>query len=1300
MNFQAAVTATAAVYLARSIRLGWLDGIEADVPTAMWAESNGPGDDIHLELVSGARLEAQVKKGMRSGERLWESIKPLANFAASSPESYSVLVVGPDSSEPVRNELSQDVIRIGEGRFDGLHPIGAKLIDHFKKWKIPQQEACKRFRVIVFHGLQSDSVSILAAKAELAHLVPTESINAAWNCLYRHAGQLIEHKGRWEASDLLAIIRSANIPLTGESSSLRYAESLINWTIQTNRSFSILGTRKPCSIEDGWIPLKLQVIGSIDKPTESAAEALRRYHGTDSRAKRNEQIYFDAEYIGRFFRRTVVVAGPGLGKSTLLTKLAHVYASDGFPVLKVSLRPVVACMNGGASLRDCMLMLGLQNSGIPSHTVTGFSGWVILFDGLDECGDQHHAVAQAIAAFAEGAPGSHIVVTTRPIGYRTSALANWRHYRLEAPRMEELEKNLFRLLTIVLPQPRTQLQGVLERAEQTLAETDMQSVVSRSPLLLGMSVNLVSGGGEIGNSRTQLYENLLDLVERTENRREARTTPRTVLVRCLDMVAWELIQNPLQVPQELIKRCAKSLVEELGQPLLRVQSTVEEAIQHWEQIGIVEKVHHGPRELLTFVHKTFGEFCAARHFSAIADSECGTRVIKNHLLDPGWFDVWRFVVGLGHYTLLLAACVQRATQQLQFEPVILALKLLVEAKVKETEGTQALVSLATRAVTGADEQTAYEMAEVLVPVATKLGVDLGQEIPILMGSQQTWTRLIGWSCAIELGRKYYELSEVPTFFRAWQENLDDSLEFNLLYGLNLRVLGGKAHLQRIVFRVFPEMVAEFSDERLAEFESIVGEAERIHTAGFLEDWSRLQCKYERPNKLGKKWDLRMAASGTRFKPDGLLRAERVMSESILSALVYTGLEGLPADEIDRPLVHLSAFLAIVQFIQLPVSDFWRWTEDYDAESVREVFLIVATLAKIDNEKLSHEASIELSRIKNSKKETTFGGLLSSPNRVCIDVPECAWNSIESMVIDHEKLFSALLHPSILVVQLAEKLILGLGNLTRNEIREYLRKARGFQLDAVGCLALSLGKDEGCELILNCLDDEFVKGSEHLLNQLIERSPQWNEKVDNVIRKALLVPKERVELAEAAAQLFAVYAKQGTAVDHSILRSAYEFWVGNEKPYPVGVGVVPTSPRETLLGIMISLGLVSDEELLCHTGDVRSDVREVARDELDNRLKSSKSMRDRFVSKCIQKSLTPGVLANALDACPTFDSAQIEQIVTLLNASEPEWRLASMHILRLEYITKEEICCAISSLMSDTVGQVRRYAHTIRKKVNC
>lgn len=343
MNFQAVVTAIAGVHLINGSPLGWLKDVANDTPIAVWAETGGPGDDIRLELRDRAVVEIQVKRGLQAGDKLWDSLMSLARGANTNTTAYGVLVVSPDSSRSIAYELSRDIRRLADGRTDDLSEIGAILRSKFASDGLPVQSICQRIRIHVVHGLDVDDASITTAKATLGHVCEDRSaVNNAWNRLYRDATALIEPRGRWDASAILRLFNADAIKVattSGTPGSL--LQRLTHWVNDNNQRFSIFGIKTPLSINQ-WLPLKAVVVDKDIEEETDLARAIAQYHDGDTSRSRSQRTFSDAEWVGRFYHRAVVTAGPGLGKSTLLTKIAELYARDGFPVLKVSLSAVAA----------------------------------------------------------------------------------------------------------------------------------------------------------------------------------------------------------------------------------------------------------------------------------------------------------------------------------------------------------------------------------------------------------------------------------------------------------------------------------------------------------------------------------------------------------------------------------------------------------------------------------------------------------------------------------------------------------------------------------------------------------------------------------------------------------------------------------------------------------------------------------------------------------------------------------------------------------------------------------------------
>ena len=117
-NFQACVSAIAAVHLARGVAIGWLKDVTVDIPISLLAETGGPGDDIRLEFQDGSVAEIQAKRKIRIGAKFWEILLKLAIDINCGTISYGVLAVCPNSSGTIRDGLAKDVIRMGQGRQD------------------------------------------------------------------------------------------------------------------------------------------------------------------------------------------------------------------------------------------------------------------------------------------------------------------------------------------------------------------------------------------------------------------------------------------------------------------------------------------------------------------------------------------------------------------------------------------------------------------------------------------------------------------------------------------------------------------------------------------------------------------------------------------------------------------------------------------------------------------------------------------------------------------------------------------------------------------------------------------------------------------------------------------------------------------------------------------------------------------------------------------------------------------------------------------------------------------------------
>jgi len=356
MNYQAAVTAVALAHMARGIPLGWVDDSILDIPTAISAEDGGAGDDIKIELAGSAAVEVQVKKAIPVGRELWKALLDLATAIASSNRIHGVLVVGPHSSFGVRDQLAKDVRRIGDGRTDDLSGVGKRLLEHLDQHNIPRI-VCSRLRVKTIHALSDDSGAVDLARAALSQL--NVDGHRAWDSIYIHAGKLIEYRGRRTAATVADFLFPGIEPQDPDRSPSATARRLHAWYLEHTKKLTVFGMPHALDFDAAWLRQKITIAKPDSSQALNVSDALKEYHATGGR-RRNASEDFDAEGIGWFRNRCVVIGGPGMGKSTLLRRLLRTYTRKSTVAILVRLQSVSQRMRvAGAGFQESMLYLDL-----------------------------------------------------------------------------------------------------------------------------------------------------------------------------------------------------------------------------------------------------------------------------------------------------------------------------------------------------------------------------------------------------------------------------------------------------------------------------------------------------------------------------------------------------------------------------------------------------------------------------------------------------------------------------------------------------------------------------------------------------------------------------------------------------------------------------------------------------------------------------------------------------------------------------------------------------------------------------
>lgn len=1173
----------AAVHLMRGTKIGWLDKVTEDIPVAITAETGGPGDDIGLELANGSMVEVQSKKNLRRGGELWGALEALVDGISKGGIAYGVLAIGPDSSGTIRHDLATDIIKIGQGIEDSLTEIGEAWLGRLKdSGRSPT--ACARIRILTLYLFDTDGADRRTAMEILRSIcADPDRAEAALDHLYRDAVALMKSRGRWSLSSLITLLRARGIALRDDDSPAGTVAKLVQWIETTQGTFSLPAGTSLLPIE-AMLPARLVAI-SRDQPQDvDASAALERYHSRKGEALGNS--VFDGQWTGRFLRLNVIVAGPGLGKSTLAQRLAWEYARDGVPVLTVSLKRIAAAMRAGSPFDKALEEHALDGSGINQSLLqhSQLEQIVVIADGLDEAGDLHDQIAQGLVGFAAGHGKVTVIVTTRPIGYETARLAEWRHYRLEPPEEKEGEENLARLIAagrgVHLDDA-----DVRKQARRELASTPARAGIVASPLMLGMAATLMIRNERLPATKSELYEAMIALFEGRDASSGQITGSEAA--RILDIVGWELTNNPLQTWPQLEQAACRHLARDLGSTALAAAPLFNRGFSHWERTGIVEKLHFTGTQLVTFVHKTFGEYAAARFLLSMG---AGQRPEMERLVDlPALGEVVSFAGGLGLGNDLA--------------------QLYVELRDRGSEGQlERAIALAGDCHARVDDTKVAELAEIAFDIVAmgsadrfSIGValaDLAKARPSIVGplaqarlnDPNNAVCLVAWACAIAAGREYHDGSQLAAVLVDLVQRITPP-EPTSSQGIRANRLGKDVELIQSVaiaaLKAQPaDRMADFVAQRLSErpftnygfyirVNSVLA-AHGVEKPAF--SWEQLRPLASMAAVTGPSDRWSKAAN----------QATRALAEAVNEDAGSAGGSQLAPR---RPYLQFSALYQLVDIESSNAADVFNWEAPYDEEAVREAIRALVKISRIDPAQLAIEAREIIERLKSEPNRNAFILELGHP-----DIPAPDWTAARFLSLNRDRIEAAFLHGSSWLMIIAGNLLANM-QATEGDCARLLNRSRGVALFYASQVVASLvSQEKWRDLVLDRLTTGPEDGTEHLLDAL-EKSPAGLAPATaDVIGKALR--SDVTAVVEAAARLGSRWLADGGNVEADAAKAAYRSLLEREKQddgrHPHGLA------RAAVLELLIAYGSLDDELLRLALSDPSSEPKKVASEEASRR----------------------------------------------------------------------------------------------------
>jgi hypothetical protein len=234
-DYQADAIAYVAAHGLAGQPLTWFDGFN-DIPAAWLAETSGPGDDIRLITEAGLPIEIQAKHALTRGEEYNETLQKLLAGLKKSPQLRGVLLVDRHASQIIRDDLKHDIVRLGQGRKDGLAHITVDLFGHLKEINVDDSAVFDRLRIVVV-DLDDGSDGVATAVALLSRVVPADKSSVAYKLLGKRGHGLIKRRGRDDVHSSARFLgKEVGLAETAPSPAISITR-FANWIHSTNAQF-------------------------------------------------------------------------------------------------------------------------------------------------------------------------------------------------------------------------------------------------------------------------------------------------------------------------------------------------------------------------------------------------------------------------------------------------------------------------------------------------------------------------------------------------------------------------------------------------------------------------------------------------------------------------------------------------------------------------------------------------------------------------------------------------------------------------------------------------------------------------------------------------------------------------------------------------------------------------------------------------------------------------------------------------------------------------------------------------------
>lgn len=321
-----------------------------DIPIAVAAETNGPGDDLCITLQNNVVIELQAKHGLTK-DKLFDPLLKLVKGLHENSAMYGVLLTDTSASLTIRKDLRKDLVRLGQKCYDGLKSITLEFQEQLSSVNLPKQDSdiFRRLRIIVL-DLEDDMQGAKIAQSLLSNLISAPNqTSLIWKILCDEGQKLTSNPGRRDIWAWRSLLQKHSIFISGQENTEEFSQQK-NWPelcrkmlpTELDSNPLISGDGVTLGIED-ILPLDLAEQKerprlTRDPSPENFQQAVQEQETPLPYDQLFEHVLVECRSLNQQGKGIALIGDPGAGKTTLLYMIATWILERGELPIFVSLR--------------------------------------------------------------------------------------------------------------------------------------------------------------------------------------------------------------------------------------------------------------------------------------------------------------------------------------------------------------------------------------------------------------------------------------------------------------------------------------------------------------------------------------------------------------------------------------------------------------------------------------------------------------------------------------------------------------------------------------------------------------------------------------------------------------------------------------------------------------------------------------------------------------------------------------------------------------------------------------------------